>query len=264
MDFLSDRRTQTSRRYAEFFAQMESGELGPPGLEYDMTKADEFDEFLREIGVSTVNLRGKHILDAGCGTGRLAVSLAEKGAKVFALDIHDRLAHYASRCTDPATAPFFVKADIGILPFEDVAFDVVWCQGVLSYVDDPFGALRELQRVTRIGGLLYVWVYHRPPSGYPGRMFRLARKLRRLPGPVREPLFDLATIVARPKSTLSRIIRGASLLDDDRIHIRDLSMADKVQFLSPDRVSLAFQNWNVVKYVIEDNALSVLARRKRT
>lgn len=255
---------QTGGRYGELFAKMESGELGPPELEYDTTKADEFDEFVREIGVSTGNLRGKVILDAGCGTGRLAVSLAEKGAKVFALDIHDRLGYYASRCTDPAITPFFVKADIGLLPFEDAAIDVVWCQGVLSYVDDPFEALRELQRVTRIGGLLYVWAYHRPPSGAPGRMFYLARKLRCLPAPVREPLFDLATIVAKPKSTLSKIIRGAPLLDDDRLHIRDLSMADKVRFLSSDQVSLAFQNWSMVKFFMDDNAFSVLARRRRT
>jgi SAM-dependent methyltransferase len=263
VDFLGDRRTETGRRYAEFFGKMESGKFGPPELEYDATKTEEFDEFLRETRTSKEDLRGKVILDAGCGTGRLAVMLAEEGARVFALDIHERLAYYASRCADPAVSPYFVKADVGLLPFEDMALDLVWCQGVLSYVGDPSGALKELQRVTKIGGAIYAWAYYRPPNGYAGRMFLLSRKMRGLPGSLREPLFDLATIVARPKMTLSKLIRGAPLLDDDRIHIRDLSMADEVNFLSPDEVSSMFQNWEVISYTTEDNAVSLLARRLR-
>jgi SAM-dependent methyltransferase len=262
VDFLSDSRIQTGLRYAEFFAKMEAGELGPPELEYDATKEDELAEFLNETGMSKNDLRGKVVLDAGCGTGRLAVSLAEEGAKVFALDVHDRLAYYASRRVN-STSPHFVKADVGVLPFEGAAFDLVWCQGVLSYVKSPWRALEELQRVTGIGGLLYVWAYCRPPSGYSGRMFYFARKLRGLPGPLREPLLDLATIVARPKVALSRVIRGTPLLDDDRVHIRDLSIADDVKFLRPNEVSSMFHEWEIIRQLTQDNALSFLARKLR-
>jgi SAM-dependent methyltransferase len=52
--------------------------------------------------------------------------------------------------------------------FEDASFDAVWCNAVLEHVRDPFGAARELARVTKPGGEIWIEVpfvqpYH--PTG---------------------------------------------------------------------------------------------------
>ena len=44
------------------------------------------------------------------------------------------------------------------LPFEDQQFDVILCIGVFGYIDDVVGALLEIRRVLRPGGLLVMSV----------------------------------------------------------------------------------------------------------
>lgn len=49
-----------------------------------------------------------------------------------------------------------VVADLAELPFEDGAFDAVTCEQVLEHVPAPSVVARELERVTRPGGLIHV------------------------------------------------------------------------------------------------------------
>lgn len=45
-------------------------------------------------------------------------------------------------------------ADVFALPYEDASFDVVYVHQVLQHLSDPVGALREMRRVLRGGGIL--------------------------------------------------------------------------------------------------------------
>lgn len=58
------------------------------------------------------DLRGTRVLDAGCGTGQLAVSLAERGAEVIAVDISPRLLAVA-RDRTPATLRSQIEYECG-------------------------------------------------------------------------------------------------------------------------------------------------------
>jgi magnesium-protoporphyrin O-methyltransferase len=51
------------------------------------------------------DLRGARILDAGCGTGAMTTELAERGARVAAVDISPQLIDIARRRLHPALAP---------------------------------------------------------------------------------------------------------------------------------------------------------------
>src|SRR5688572_163481 len=104
------------------------------------------------------SLRGKLVLDAGVGSGRLSEVLLKYGARVVGLDLsyaietaRDNLAAYP----DCALA----QADILSLPLKDAVFDVVMCIGVLHHTPDPKRAFMELARRVRPGGTFGVNLY---------------------------------------------------------------------------------------------------------
>lgn len=64
-----------------------------------------------------------------------------------------------------------VQADLGALPFAGGSLDGVLCEMVLEHVPDARGALREMARVLKPGGRLYLalpflWPYHASPHDY--------------------------------------------------------------------------------------------------
>ena len=62
------------------------------------------------------------------------------------------------------------------LPFADASFDVVLSLDVLEHVTDPFASARELARVLKPGGLLYVDLpFLQVEHGYPHHYFNATR-----------------------------------------------------------------------------------------
>ena len=69
----------------------------------------------------------------------------------------------------------FVQADARAMPFRDGEFDAAWSIWVLDHVPNPEQALREIRRVLKPGGLLYLspaWsCSDLAPNGYPVRPY---------------------------------------------------------------------------------------------
>lgn len=105
------------------------------------------------------DVQGRRILDAGCGSGRLAAELAARGALMSGFDGSPAMLQLArQRLAD--SVPLTV-ADLGEpLPYGDGAFDDVVASLVLHYLGDWSGPLAELRRVLRPGGRLIVSVNH--------------------------------------------------------------------------------------------------------
>jgi SAM-dependent methyltransferase len=98
---------------------------------------------------------GSKVLEVGCGTGRTACFLAEKGCKVTAVDIRpDMLVKARTRSERLHTDVLFVEGDACNLPFTDNEFDVVMVESVTNFTDTR-KALSEYQRVLKDGGVLY-------------------------------------------------------------------------------------------------------------
>ena len=94
---------------------------------------------------------GLRILDAGCGTGGLMRRLGRRGV-VTGIDLSPRALSYAAARGERR----LVRGSIGRLPFREAAFDLVVSADVLYHraVADDGGALAELRRVCRPGGLV--------------------------------------------------------------------------------------------------------------
>lgn len=103
-------------------------------------------------------LAGKEILDIGCGLGGKSAAYAEAGARVTGVDIDERNVErsiaYAHACGAPAR---FLAGDAERLPFTDGSFDIVIGNDSLEHFHDPEAAFRELVRVLRPGGSLFLF-----------------------------------------------------------------------------------------------------------
>jgi ubiquinone/menaquinone biosynthesis C-methylase UbiE len=100
-------------------------------------------------------------LDAGCGgTAALTHACAEHGFRaVYGLDLsHANLIH-ARTVTAARPSIQFCRGSVTSLPFPDTSFDFVVCSGVVHHTPDPERCIRELARVLKPGGSLYVSVY---------------------------------------------------------------------------------------------------------
>jgi SAM-dependent methyltransferase len=106
------------------------------------------------------------ILDIGCGPGTITADLAGRVPQghVTGIDAAQEVIEQA-RAAFPRTEPDqqsgrrnldFATGDVYALDYPDGSFDVVHAHQVLQHLGDPVGALREMRRVTRPGGLVAV------------------------------------------------------------------------------------------------------------
>ena len=111
----------------------------------DYLDSFEKDEVKRMLG----NVKGKKILDIGCGTGRLMRYLIDSGAEVVAADLSAAMLAKAQKNFRGVKT---VKADIRDLPFEDESFDIVIAAFVIVHLKKLDKAFDEVYRVTKNGG----------------------------------------------------------------------------------------------------------------
>jgi len=113
-------------------------------------------EFEGRLVMEMLRPRGDdRILDAGCGTGVFTIDYLVAGAEVVGLDISQPMLDAAAR--KAAGYPFHaVCGDMVRLPFADESFDKAVSVTALEFIEDGAGAVAELLRVTKSGGLVVV------------------------------------------------------------------------------------------------------------
>ena len=107
---------------------------------------------LYEVLVREGDLRGRRVLDVGCGTGLFAAALA-RNAEVVGVDPEPRMLEVARENTDGAVELHVAPAER--LPFADGSFERAILRLVVHLIDRP-RALAELRRVLGEGGRLVI------------------------------------------------------------------------------------------------------------
>ena len=124
---------------------------------------------------------GQSVLDVACGTGIVARTAADRlagNATVTGVDLNEGMLAVAERLRPDLD---WQVGDVAALPFPDRTFDAVLCQMALMFFPDRLGAVQEMARVTRPGGVVALVV----PASIDAQ-------------PAYAPFVDLAVRVAGP------------------------------------------------------------------
>ena len=106
----------------------------------------------------------KCVLDAGTGTGRFAIYLAQRGLNVVAIDSSKEMIEIARKKVEQAGCQHriqFIVADIENLPLRDNSVDGLCSLIVLIHLDCRDYAVSELSRVLKSDGILVLDVPHK-------------------------------------------------------------------------------------------------------
>lgn len=177
---------------------------------FGRTREEDWRFFLECMGITEADVRGKTVLDAGCGSGRFTELAAEHGARVaIGVDINEAVEDAYRHCGELANA-HIVQGNIMALPFRRKAFDLVWCSGVIHHTPDARAAHSHLSKYVKSGGTLYVWVYAKRFNPFRFTKTLLdAVRVTKLPEPL---LLRLAKAMAYPSIGLLAAYRAARTL----------------------------------------------------
>ncbi len=187
---------------AELYADLHTHASDTYALEYLLPG---FRAHLAQLGHSPESaLAGQSVLDAGCGGfgGGVAVALALGAASATGIDFSERNIEAARRrFAGEPRARFQVESLLDI-HIPDATFDFVFSVGVLMITENPERAFRELVRVLKPGGRIYLGVYGR--GGVFNEVAVPCMKLagRLIPRPVTARVLRLVPWLLKPSSSL--------------------------------------------------------------
>jgi SAM-dependent methyltransferase len=166
-------------------------------LDHASARESELD-FGRKTGFTPEQLRGKLVLDVGCGMGRFAEVATRWGARVVGVDLSAAAEVAARNLADRDFQAF--QADVFNLPFAPDSFDHVYSIGVLHHTPDCERAVKVLPQYLKRGGSLAIWLYSAYNNWY--RFSDVYRKVTRRMSPA--SLHACLTVAVPPLYALNR------------------------------------------------------------
>lgn len=141
-----------------------------PQLEYSEKMALMLDEESRGPKAAKISavvrhflglddLSGLKIVDVGCSGGIIAAALAHGGADVVGVDIDVPGLAKAQEAYGGGVS--FLCGDSSALPLGDGTADVVICNHIYEHVVDPWALVREMSRIVRPDGMIYLGLGNR-------------------------------------------------------------------------------------------------------
>jgi 2-polyprenyl-6-hydroxyphenyl methylase/3-demethylubiquinone-9 3-methyltransferase len=113
-------------------------------------------------------VRGRRLLDVGCGGGILAESMAARGAEVTGIDLGEK----AIKVARLHLLESGQKVDYRLIAVEELAkeqphrYDIVTCMEMLEHVPDPASVVRACAELVKPGGHVFFSTLNRNPKSY--------------------------------------------------------------------------------------------------
>lgn len=100
------------------------------------------------------NIKGKTILDVGCGFGGLGNAVKKKDANFVGIDICNDV-YIAKKLSSEQIE--LIKGDGHSIPFRSNTFDVVVSIGTLEHIKEPESFIIEMTRVLKPNGIIFLF-----------------------------------------------------------------------------------------------------------
>jgi 2-polyprenyl-6-hydroxyphenyl methylase/3-demethylubiquinone-9 3-methyltransferase len=115
-----------------------------------------------------VGLRGKAVLDVGCGGGILAESMAQRGAQVTGIDLGEKALKVAQlhQLESGVAVDYRLVAVEALADERPESYDVVTCMEMLEHVPDPSAVVGACARLVKPGGRVFYSTLNRNPKSY--------------------------------------------------------------------------------------------------
>ena len=162
---------------------------------------------LKTAKLSEKDLKGKRILDAGCGTGEKSIFFAKSGAKeVVAIDFSKGQLEEAKKKAKSENINNIIFKEKDILKdiLEDLGkFDIIVCLGALHHTEKPKKAFARIIGQLKKDGIIIIGLYHK----YSRLKYKIQRKLLRTfvskdPDKIIDFLYKTKRYHNAPRSTL--------------------------------------------------------------
>jgi ubiquinone/menaquinone biosynthesis C-methylase UbiE len=142
------------------------------GETYDRYTARIFGGIHKRVAedVAAAAPEGAAVLDAGCGSGRLAVLIARRrpDLQVRGVDLEPGMVEVATRRAEQenlASRVHFTAADLADLPLPDDSVDLIVSTASLHHWADTGAVIASLGRVLRPGGQMWIYDFRPVPAG---------------------------------------------------------------------------------------------------
>jgi 2-polyprenyl-6-hydroxyphenyl methylase/3-demethylubiquinone-9 3-methyltransferase len=128
-------------------------------------------------------LRGKRVLDLGCGGGLLSEALAREGADVVAIDLAPEVLEVAKLhlLENGLTVDYRLISAEALAAEEPASFDAVTCMEMLEHVPDPGAVIGAIARLLKPGGRVFLSTLNRTPQSFAAAIVGAEYLLRLLP-----------------------------------------------------------------------------------
>src|SRR5713101_7643387 len=141
-------------------------------LDHDEVRESDH-HFRMKTALRPEELKGKLVLDVGCGMGRFAEVATRWGARVVGIDLSAAAEVAARNLADRGFVA--LQADVFALPFSPESFDCIYSIGVLHHTPDCEKAFKTLPQYLKPGGSIAIWLY----SGY-NKWYRFSDQYRKI------------------------------------------------------------------------------------
>ena len=113
------------------------------------------DRLERCLGFKLPEIKGKNILEIGCGAGRFTEHLVTNKGNIHSIDLSQAV---EANLENIGFRPNYqiAQADIYNIPYPNQSFDIVLCLGVLQHTPDPVLSIQKLWEKVKPGGLLVI------------------------------------------------------------------------------------------------------------
>lgn len=126
--------------------------------DHDKNLTRDLDAYVTRITLG--NQRYQSIIEAGCGTGKNTVFLAEVGEQVIALDFSEGMMAQAREKVQQTNVTFLFADLIQTWPCADASADLLVCNLVLEHIDNLAPIFAEAARVLIDGGQFFLCELH--------------------------------------------------------------------------------------------------------